>query len=125
MGAIIGIVGGPQVFSSANGGKIYAYNNMASSANTTVAPVNTSRQKILFHNPGDVDQFISPVLAAQSGPSGPFTTLVPTTGALGGTFRVFANGGTLEISGECQGAWQCLAASGIGKPLTVMDSNIG
>lgn len=120
-----GGLGGAQVYSSASGGKVYAYNTITNTANTTVAPANPSRQKISFHNPGAVDIFISPVAAyTSSGASSP-TMLTPTTAALGGTRRVFANGGTLDISGECQQAWQALAASGGPvNSLTVMDSNI-
>lgn len=119
MSMIFGGVGGPTVFSSASGGKVYAYNAL----NTTpmeVAPANPSRQKITFHNPGDVDIFIAP---AEVIVSGSLADLAPTTSALGGCFRVYANGGGLTIEGECQGAWQAFAASASGKPLTVMDSN--
>ncbi len=119
-------VGGPQVFSSASGGKIYAYNAITNTTPTTVAPANPSRQKIVFHNPGAVDLFIAPAAAFTSATGTTQSTLTPTTAALGGTFRIFANGGTLEISGECQQAWQALAASGGAvNSLTVMDSNIG
>jgi hypothetical protein len=51
--------------------------------------------------------------------------LVPTNAALGGMTRVYGNGGTLDITGECQGAWQALAVTSAGStnPLTVIDSN--
>lgn len=116
--------GSPQAFSSASGGKVYAYNNITSANNTTVAPANPSRQKIVFHNPGDTDIFISPALAFSSVNAPSPTALTPTTGAPGGSWVVFANGGTLEITGECQGAWQALAKASNTKPLTVMDSNL-
>ena len=116
--SIISFVGGAAVFSSASGGKVYAFNNINTSSNTTVAPANPSRRRITFHNPGDVDIFISPTLTAAG------AVLTPTTSALGGSFRVFANGGALTVEGECQTPWQALAASGSTKPLTVMDSNI-
>lgn len=115
--SIIGIAGTPNAFASASGGKVYAYNNI-STAPSVVAPINSSRQKITFHNPGDVDIFIAPSVLYDG------TALVPTTAALGGCFRVFANGGTLVIEGECQKAWQAFSASSNSKPLTVMDSNI-
>lgn len=118
--AIIGLVGGSQVFASASGGKIYAYNNV-STAPAVVAPANTGRMKIIFHNPGTVDIFIAPSVVLNS--SGSNVALVPSTAALGGCWRVFANGGTLEITGECQGAWQAFSASAASNPLTVMDSN--
>lgn len=119
---IFGGVGGAQVFSSASGGKIYAFNNL-STAPQQVAPANVSRTRITFHNPGDVDIFIAPAVAL-SPTTGSNVTLTPTTSALGGCWRVFANGGTLEVSGECSGAWQGFSASSTGKALTVMDSNL-
>lgn len=120
--SILGIVGGSQVFSSASGGKVYAYNAIMT-APSVVAPANPSRQQITFHNPGTVDIFIAPALVLNS--SGSAIALVPTTSALGGCWRVFANGGQLVISGECQGAWQAFAASGSTNALTIMDSNVG
>lgn len=118
-------VGSPQAYSTASGGKVYAYNAINTSTNTVVAPANPSRTKVVFHNPGSVDIFIAPANAFTSATGATPTALTPTTGALGGTFRVFGNGGTLEITGECQGAWQALAVSGTTNALTVMDSNIG
>lgn len=113
--------GGPQSFSSASGGKVFAFNTI-STVPQVVASANVTRQKITFHNPGDVDIFVGPATVLNS--AGSAVPLVPTTIALGGCFRVFANGGTLEIGGECQTAWQAFSASGATKPLTVMDSNI-
>jgi hypothetical protein len=118
-------VGGPQAFSSASGGKVYAYNTITNTAPTTVAPANPSRSKIRFHNPGTVDVYIGPAAAFISASAASPTTLTPTTAAVGGCFLVFANGGTLDIAGECQQAWQALAKSGgATNSLTVMDSNI-
>ena|SRR3990167_830975 len=119
--SIFTIPGGSGVFSSATGGKIYSENDISTTPQE-VAPANPSRQKITFHNPGDVDIFIAPALVFNGTTN---SALTPTTAALGGCFRVFANGGTLEISGECQGAWQAFSASSSGKPLTIMDSNLG
>lgn len=119
--------GSPQAFSSASGGKVYAYNNIAT-VPIVVAPANTSRQKITFHNPGTVDIYIAPSVIQNvigTAPTNPSNVaLAPTTAALGGCRLVFANGGTLEIGGECQGAWQALSASGTTNALTVMDSNV-
>lgn len=112
------IVGGSQAYSSANGGKVFAFNNISTAPQQVVAG-NPNRQKITFHNPGDVDIFVAPAITATG------AILTPSTAALGGCFRIFANGGTLEISGECQVAWQAFSASGVTKPLTVMDSNLG
>ena len=120
---IFGGLGGPQVYSSANGGKVYAFNSL--SILVTVAPANPSRQKIRFHNPGANDMLIAPVLAYATVTANAPTTLTPTTTNKGGCFLVFANGGTLDINGECQGAWQALSADGVAGKLTIMDSNIG
>lgn len=127
---ILGGVGGSQVFSSASGGKVYGYNNINETTGRIVAPANPSRQKISFHNPGANDIFIAPVnvqnvLGTVPSGSGSDVALVLTNAALGGSRRVFGNGGTLDITGECQGAWQALAVTGAGttNPLTVMDSN--
>lgn len=118
---IIALAGGVSAFASASGGKVYAYNTI-STAPANVAPANVGRTKITFHNPGSVDVFIAPANVLNS--SGSQVALVPTTSALGGCWRVFANGGSLEIGGECQGAWQAFSASGSGNALTVMDSNL-
>lgn len=127
--AIFGGVGGSQTFSSASGGKVYGYNNINETSGTVVAPANPSRQKITFHNPGTNDIYIAPSLiqnvlgTAPTNPSNVALTL--TNAALGGSRIVYGNGGTLEITGECQGAWQALAKTSAGatNPLTVMDSN--
>ncbi len=111
---------GSQTIVAGNGGKVYAFNNL----NTTPAQVlaaNPGRVAVIFHNPGDVDIFVAPVLQIVNQAS---VALTPTTLALGGCFRVFSNGGTLLLSGECQGAYQAFAASASGKPLTVMESNL-
>lgn len=117
---IISSVGGSATVSSASGGKVYAYNNI-STAPAVVAPANPARREINFHNPGDVDIFVAPSLQYAGGAA---ITLTPTTALLGGCWRIFANGGSLRISGECQGAWQAFSASSSAKPLTVMDSNV-
>ncbi len=119
MGMISTGPGSPLAFSSASGGKVYGYNNIAEAAAKVVAQANPSRQKITFHNPGTSDIFIAP-----SKPSN--VALVLSNAALGGSWRVYGNGGTLSIEGECQGAWQALAVTGAGatNPLTVMESNV-
>jgi hypothetical protein len=108
-----------------SGGKIYAYNNVGTTA-MVVAQANQNRQSITFHNPGTVDivvfpQYVQGVTTAPTTPAN--VALSPTTSALGGGFRVYANGGQLTISGECQGAWQALAVSSSNNPFTVMESN--
>lgn len=127
MGIIVSGTGGPLAFSSASGGKIYGFNNISNAAPIVVAQANPSRQRIRFHNPGTEDIFVGPAFVQNvlgSAPTqGSNVALAPTTSLLGGMFRIYGNGGVLEISGECAGAWQALAASGITNPLTVMDSN--
>lgn len=121
-------VGASATVSSASGGKVYGYNNITNLANTVVAQVNQARQQITFHNPGTVDIFVSPVFVqnvigtATTNPSN--VAFVPTTALYGGAFRIYANGGTLIVEGECQGAWQALAASGTANSFTVMESNV-
>ena len=123
MGLISTGPGSPLAFSAASGGKIYSYNNIAEASVVTVASANTLRQKIVFHNPGTNDIFIAPVKVQTTGSD---VTLTPSNTALGGCFRVYGNGGTLAIEGECQGAWQAFSITGSGSanPLTVMDSNV-
>lgn len=120
---IFGIAGGAQAFSSASGGKVYVFNHISTAA-AQVVGANASRTKVTFHNPGTIDLFIAPVLN-NNGASGGAIAFTPTTATLGGCFLVFANGGTLVVDGECQGAWQAFARSGTDNPLTVMDTNIG
>lgn len=119
---IISSVGGSGTFASASGGKIYAFNDMATTTQV-IAPFNTDRRKIVFHNPGIVNIFVA-MLQRNSLTTGATIPLVPTTVALGGCFLVYADGGTLVVEGECQRAWLGFAASGTTNPLTVMDSNV-
>lgn len=115
--SVISIAGGTQATSSASGGKVYAINNLGV-APQVVAPANSSRRKLTFHNPGTIDFYVAPAVTAAG------TTLTPAVGSLGGCFVVFGNGGMLSIEGECQTAWQAFSASASNNPLTVMDSNI-
>lgn len=114
-------LGGSQVVSQASGGKVYAFNTI-STTRQAVAQPNVDRQRITFHNPGDVDIYIAPAVISNFS-TGAQTTFAPSIAALGGCFLVFANGGVLIIEGECQIGWQAFSASGATKPLTVMDSN--
>lgn len=129
MGTIFAGPGGPLAFSSASGGKVYGYNNISEVAARVVAPANTQRQKITFHNPGANDIYVGPVNVQNvigTVPTNPSdVALVLTNAALGGSRVIYGNGGTLEITGECQGAWQALAKTGAGaaNPFTVTDSN--
>lgn len=119
MGIISG-VGSSATVSSASGGKIYAYNAISTSP-VIVAPANPNRRKIIFHNPGTGNLNVGPVQVLNS--SGQGIPLVPSTVAVGGTFLLFP-GAFLTIEGECQVAWQALAAANSNNPLTVMDSNV-
>lgn len=129
MGIISTGPGSPLAFSSASGGKVYGYNNINETNARVVAPANPSRQKITFHNPGASDIYIAPSFVQNvlgTVPTNPSdVALVLTNAALGGSRVVYGNGGTLEITGECQGAFQALSKTGAGaaNPLTVTDSN--
>lgn len=123
-------VGASGTVSSASGGKVYAYNNINETNARVVANANPARKKITFHNPGASDLFVAPSFCQNvpgTAPTQPSNVaLVITNAALGGARRVYSNGGTLEVSGECQGAWQALAVTGSGttNALTVEESNV-
>jgi hypothetical protein len=116
--SVLSLVGGAQAYSSASGGKVYALNTLGAVTPLQIVPANTSRRKLTIHNPGVVDVFVAPAISATG------AAITISLAALGGSFRVFANGGTLVIDGECQTAWNALAASGVNNGLTAMDSNI-
>lgn len=113
-------VGSPGTVSAASGGNVLAFNNLTT-APQAILPVDPQRTKITVHNPGGVDAFFGPVFVQNSGSD---VALAPTPSALGGCFRIFANGGTLVILGECQKAWQAFSATGSGNPLTVTVDHI-
>lgn len=113
-------VGSPGTISLASGGRTYAFNNISTSP-AQVLGANPARQRIVVHNPGTVDIFFAPSVVQNGGSD---TTLTPSPSALGGCYRVYANGGTLEITGECQKSWQAFSASSSNNPLTITDSNI-
>ena len=109
-----------------SGGKVYAFNNLTTSPQV-VAPADQYRTQITFDNPGTVDVFVAPSLVQANNlipTSITNSTLTPTTSALGGCYRIYANGGTRTFTGECQGQWQAFAASATGNPLTVTDSHV-
>ncbi len=114
------IVGSPGTVGGASGGLNLAFNNISTTP-AQVIPQDVQRVSITFHNPGSVDIFIAPTLVQGTGSD---VALVPSTAALGGCWRVFANGGTLTFNGECQKAWQAFSASGSGNPLTITESRI-
>ena len=99
--------------------QISAFNNIGTSPITIIA-ANPSRSQITFHNPGTVDIFVGPTQVFSAPASS--VPLVPSLGSLGGMFRIFANGGDRVITGAAATqAFQCLAASGVSNPLTVME----
>ena len=122
--------GGFPAVGPTSGGKVYAFNNLGTSP-INVAPANTARASITFDNPGTVDIIVFPVLvqALNSVPTNlvnasiSSVTLSPSTSALGGGYRIYANGCSRTFSGECQGQWQALAVSSTNNPFTVTDSN--
>lgn len=97
---------------------ITAVNNIGTSPGQVIG-ANGSRTQITFHNPGAVDIIVFPTQVLINGAN---STLTPSLGALGGGFRIFANGGdrTIKAPAACQ-AWQALSASGSGNPLTIME----
>lgn len=121
MAAITTGVGSPGAISSASGGLVSGTNTL-STIPQQILSVNPSRQSFTVHNPGTVDAYVAQTTQLVGGTDAPFTPSFPS--ALGGCFLVFANGGTLEISGECQKAWQAFSASGSNNPLTVMVSRV-
>ena len=122
---IIAGVGSPGSVGPTSGGKVYAFNNLTTSPQV-VAPVNVARTMITFDNPGTVDIIVFPVYVQALNSIGTISNqpLTPTTAALGGGYRIYANGGSRTFSGECQGSWQALSVSASGNPLTVTDSNV-
>lgn len=119
-----------------SGGKVYAFNNLGTTPEV-VAPANPSRTSIRFDNNGTIDVIVAPSFAQainpswtsastlQTGLAGTVTltdvALTLTTSGVG--YRVFANGGTVTFTGECQKPWQAVAVSASNNILTVTDSN--
>lgn len=118
--SIITGVGSPGTLSYASGGFTVALNNLTTTPQQVLGN-NPARRKITVHNPGTVDAFFAQTTMQNTGVD---VALNPTTAALGGCFRVYANGGTLVIDGECNKSWQAFSLSGSGNPLTVMVSNV-
>lgn len=116
--------GGYAVVGPTSGGKVYAFNNLGTTP-IVIAPANQFRSGINFHNPGTVTIYVAPV-NVQANNSIPTSitnsTLTPSTSALGGCIML-PPGYTFSLTGECTGAYQAFAASGVNNPLTVTDSN--
>jgi hypothetical protein len=105
------------ISSGSSGIGVHAFNTIASSVTTLVLSANSSRASVTFSNPGTVDIFVGPTLDANG------ATLSPSTGSLGGTFRIFSNGGTLTLTGAVQTSWVAFSSSGSGNSFTVLESN--
>lgn len=104
---------------------IWAINNLGTTP-FQVCPLGPSRKKLVFYNPGTIDAVVFPLTAfpltvgSQFNPPTGSAVLTPSTSALGGGIRVFANGGTVSFDGQsCKQAWQALSVSGSGNPLTI------
>lgn len=103
---------------------IWAINNLGTSPVQVIGPNN--RKKLIFYNPGTIDFVVFPttayILTAGNvfNPPTASAALTPSTSALGGGIRVFANGGMVAVDGQsCKQAWQALSVSGSGNPLTI------
>jgi hypothetical protein len=119
-------VGAPGSVGPTSGGKVYAFNNIGTTP-IVVAPASPSRTGIGFYNPGSVNIYIAPanVQALNSVPASITNqALSPSNAALGGCWIVVSGGGFIQLSGECQGAYQAFSASGSNNPLTVADTNV-
>jgi len=100
---------------------IFAFNAISTTVSSLVG-ANASVSRRTFHNPGTVDIVIFPTTVLQGTAGGGSVALAPTTSALGGGFRVFANGGQIVLEGAAaRQAWQALSVSGSGNPFTVME----
>ena len=102
---------------------ILAFNTISTTP-ITVIGINAGRGKITFHNPGTVDIVVFPLTVLLGTPGGGSVSLAPTTSALGGGFRVFANGGQIVLSGQAaKQGFQALSVSASGNPLTIMEES--
>lgn len=97
-----------------------AVNNLATTA-IAVIGANPNRIRLTFRNPGTVDIVVAPTTVLSGGASIP---LALTTVALGGGSRVFANGGDVQMTGQsAKQAYQALAVSASGNPLTIIEES--
>jgi len=108
---------GAQTIGPTSGGKVTPFNNISTSPQQVIGP-NSQRANIVFDNPGTVDVFVAPILQANG------LALTVSTSLLGGTYIIFANGGSRSLSGEVQGGYQAFSRSGSGNFLTVTESNL-
>jgi|SRR6185437_3117048 len=120
MGIIQVNPGSPLTVGGGSGNKISGFQAITTSP-ALVLPANPSRQSVTFHNPGTVDIYVAPTTLITNGSQSNFA---PSPSILGGTFLIYANGGSLTVTGECQCGWQAFAATGSTNFLTVMESNV-
>lgn len=120
MSGIFTGVGSPGTVSAASGGFFLAFNNISTTPQQVLGQ-NPARQSVTFHNPGTVDIFVAPAFVQNTGAD---VALVPSNSALGGCFRVYANGGSLTLTGEVQKPFQAFAATGSTNALTVVPCNV-
>jgi hypothetical protein len=119
MSGVVSFVGAPQSVSGANGGKIYADNNLANNPHQ-IAPPNPNRRSIVFHNPGTSDVYVTMVYQmSQNGTQLPNGVNIES---VGGAFRIVPAATLVFNGGEIQAAWLGFGP-GDGNPITVMDSN--
>jgi hypothetical protein len=109
-------LGGSGAIGPTSGGKTTAVNNV-STVNAQVIGPNPNRVRITFHNPGLVDILVAMVRDVNG------AVLAPTFTSRGGSFLIFANGGEKAFDGECQLAFNAVAASGAANPLTIVETN--
>lgn len=110
--------GFPGAYQAANGGKVYGFSNLSNGTPVVVLAANPQRLSVTFHNPGANDCLVYPTTNATGGVN------APTVASPGGAFRIFGNGGSLTITGECQQSWAALNVLTTGQPLTVMESQV-
>jgi hypothetical protein len=98
---------------------ITSVNNIGTAVIPLIGP-NPGRDAINFHNPGSVDVIVFPTAVLNVVLPAVFT---PSLSALGGGYRIYANGGDRTVSGNvaCQ-AWQVVAISGTNNSLTITES---
>lgn len=95
------------------GGAVTAVNNVTTTGAQVLA-ANSARINLSFHNPGNVNLFVYPLVNALG------TTNAPTLSALGGSFVVFP-GAYFAVVDTTNGAWGAFAASGTTNPLTILE----
>jgi hypothetical protein len=100
---------------------VIGINNIGTSP-VSIISASPTRKKLTFHAPGANDIIVFPTTVLAGTPGGGSITLAPSLAALGGGFRIFANGGLTTIEGRiARQAWQALSVAGANQPLTVTE----